>query len=256
VATIHGQEVAMPITNVHAGTRIDEIADDIYRISTPVAPNPGLPAGFTFNQFLIVDDEPVLFHAGLRRLFPLMREAMASVMPVEKLRWVSFSHFEADECGALPDWLAAAPNAAPLCGRLGAMVSINDFSDRPARALADGEIVDIGKKRLRWFDTPHLPHGWDAGYLAESTTRTLFCGDLFTQPGDKHDPVTDGDILGPSEAMRAAMDYYSNPGAAGPQIERLARLEPGLLACMHGASYRGDGGGVLRQLAAVLEPRR
>jgi flavorubredoxin len=242
----------MPITNPHTGTRIDEIADSIYRISTPVAPNPGLPAGFTFNQFLIVDDEPVMFHAGLRRLFPVVREAVASVMPVEKLRWVSFSHFEADECGALPDWLAVAPHAAPLCGQIGALVSVNDFSDRPARALADGEVVEIGRKRLRWFDTPHLPHGWDAGLLAESTTRTLFCGDLFTQPGDKHDPVTSGDIIGPSESMRAAMDYYSNVTAAGAQLERLASTEPALLACMHGASYRGDGSKALRELARVL----
>jgi flavorubredoxin len=242
----------MPITNTHSGTRIDEIADGIFRISTPVAPNPGLPAGFTFNQFLIVDDEPVMFHAGLRRMFPLVREAVASVMPVEKLRWVSFSHFEADECGALPDWLAAAPQAAPLCGQIGALVSVNDFVDRPARALADGEVVEIGKKRLRWFDTPHLPHGWDAGYLWESTTRTLFCGDLFTQPGDKHDPVTEGDVLGPSEAMRAGMDYFSNPAGARTQLERLARTEPALLACMHGASYRGDGSTALRQLADVL----
>jgi flavorubredoxin len=242
----------MPITNPHAGTRIDEIADDIYRISTPIPPNPGLPAGFTFNQFLIVDDQPVLFHTGLRRLFPLVKEAVASVMPVEKLRWISFSHFEADECGALPEWLAVSPHAAPLCGRIGAVVSINDFSDRPARALADGDIVDIGKRRLRWFDTPHLPHGWDAGYLSESTTRTLFCGDLFTQPGDKHEPVTDGDILGPSEAMRAEMEYFSNPRAAGVQIERLAHTEPALLACMHGASYRGDGSARLRELARAL----
>jgi flavorubredoxin len=242
----------MPITNAQAGTRIDEIAEDIYRISTPVAPNPGLPAGFTFNQFLVVDDEPLLFHAGLRRLFPLIREAVATVMPVHQLRWVSFSHFEADECGALPDWLAVAPQAAPLCGGIGAAVSVNDFSDRPARVLADGEVVEIGSKRLRWFDTPHLPHGWDAGYLFETTSRTLFCGDLFTQPGDRHDPVTEGDILGPSEQMRAAMDYFSNPLAAGSQIERLARTEPALLACMHGASYRGDGSTALRELAAVL----
>src|SRR5215213_7662583 len=239
----------MPITNTQTGTRIDEIGDDIYRISTPVAPNPGLPAGFTFNQFLIVDEQPVLFHTGLRRLFPLVSEAVAAVMPVSKLRWISFSHFEADECGALPDWLAAAPQAAPLCGRVGAMVSVNDFADRPARALADGEVVEIGKKRLRWFDTPHLPHGWDAGYLSESTTRTLFCGDLFTQPGDKHDPVTEGDILGPSEALRAAMDYFANPAGAAPAIERLAGTEPALLACMHGASYRGDGSAALRELA-------
>jgi flavorubredoxin len=254
-ATIHRAKevVTMPITNAHTGTRIDEIGPDIYRISSPVAPNPGLPAGFTFNQFLIVGDEPLLFHAGLRRLFPAMREAVATVMPVETLRWVSFSHFESDECGALNGWLAAAPHAAPLCGRIGAGVSLNDFADRPPRVLGDGEIVEVGTRRLRWFDTPHLPHGWDAGYLADTTTRTLFCGDLFTQPGDQHPPVTEGDILGPSEAMRAGgMDYFSNPASARAQIERLARTEPVLLACMHGASYRGDGAALLRQLASAL----
>jgi flavorubredoxin len=242
----------MPITNSRAGTRIDEIAAGIYRISTPVQPNPVLPAGFTFNQFLIVDDEPLLFHTGLRRMFPLVRDAVASVMPVAKLRWVSFGHFEADECGSLAEWLAVAPHAAPLCGRIGAMLSIEDISDRVPRVLADGESIEIGTKRVRWFDTPHLPHGWDAGILAETTTRTLFCGDLFTQPGATHDPVTEGDVLGPSEAMRATMEYYSNPVAAGALIERLAVSEPTLLACMHGAAYRGDGAAALRELATAL----
>jgi glyoxylase-like metal-dependent hydrolase (beta-lactamase superfamily II) len=125
-------------------------------------------------------------------------------------------------------------------------------ADRPPRVLADGDVIEIGTKRLRWFDTPHLPHGWDAGYLAESTTRTLFCGDLFTQPGAASDAVTEGDILGPSEAMRAAMEYYSNPTAAGPAIERLAATEPALLACMHGSAYRGDGAAALRALAVAL----
>ena len=164
----------MPITNAHAGTRIDEIAASIYRISTPVPPNPALPAGFTFNQFLIVDDEPLLFHTGLRRMFPFTREAVASVMPVDKLKWVSFGHFEADECGSLAEWLAIAPQAAPLCGRIGAMLSIGDISDRAPRVLADGESIEIGTKRVRWFDTPHLPHGWDAGTFPEPTPRPLF----------------------------------------------------------------------------------
>jgi flavorubredoxin len=242
----------MPTTNAHTGTRIDMVADDIYRISTPIAPNPGLPGGFTFNQFLIVDEQPLLFHTGPRRLFPFVRDAVATVMPVERLRWVSFSHFEADECGALGEWLTVAPAAEPLCGRVAAAVSINDVSARPARALVDGEVFEIGVKRLCWFDTPHLPHGWDAGYLAETTTHTLFCGDLFTQPGHVHDPVTDGDILGPSEAMRLATGYFCNPGGAGPMIERLVGSEPALLACMHGASYRGDGPALLRRLALTL----
>jgi flavorubredoxin len=248
-----GKEVAMPITNAHSGTSIDAIADNIFRISTPIPPNPGLlPTGFTFNQFLIVDEQPLLFHTGPRRLFPFIREAVASVMPVDRLRWVSFSHFEADECGSLNDWLALAPAAEPLCSRVGAGVSVNDIADRPARALADGEVIEIGRKRLRWFDTPHVPHGWDAGYLSELTTRTLFCGDLFTQPGAVHDPVTEGDIFGPSEIMRVASGYFCDPVGAGASLERLAASEPALLACMHGASYRGDGGQLLRQLAHTL----
>jgi len=242
----------MPVTNAQSGTRIDEIADGIYRISTPVSPNPGLPAGFTFNQFLIVDDEPLLFHTGLRKLFPLVSQAVAAVMPVERLRWVSFSHFEADECGALDEWLDAAPQALPLCGMIGGMVSISDVARRPPRMLADGEVVSLGAKRVRWHDVPHLPHGWDAGLISETTTRTLFCGDLFTQGGDAHAPVTEGDIVGPSEAMRAAMDYYANTATAAVQIERLATTEPALLACMHGASYRGNGAAALRELAAAL----
>jgi flavorubredoxin len=242
----------MPITNAQSGTRVDEIADSIYRISTPLPPNPVLSAGFTFNQFLVVDEEPLLFHTGMRKLFPLVRGAVAAVMPVEKLRWVSFSHHEADEDGALDDWLAAAPNAAPLCGQLGAMLTIEDIARRPPRVLADGETLAIGKKRVRWHDTPHLPHGWDAGYLDETTTRTLFCGDLFTQPGHTPAPVTEGDVLGPSEGMRAAMDYYSNPRAAAALLERLAGTEPVLLACMHGSSYRGDGAVALRALGQAL----
>lgn len=242
----------MPITNAQSNTRIDEIADSIYRISTPVPPNPGLPAGFTFNQFLIVDDEPLLFHAGLRQLFPLVSEAVATVMPVSRLRWISWGHFEADECGSLDAWLAAAPQAAPLVGQIGAMVSVNDFSLRPPRMVADGEVVSLGKKRVRWHDAPHVPHGWDSGFLSELTTRTLFCGDLFTQAGDKHDPVSEHDIVAPSEAMRAAMDYYSNPRAAAAQIEKLAATEPQLLATMHGASYRGNAAAQLRELAAAI----
>ncbi|MBA3452867.1 MAG: MBL fold metallo-hydrolase [Deltaproteobacteria bacterium] len=242
----------MPVTNAQTGTRIDEITDGIYRISTPVPPNPGLPAGFTFNQFLIVDDEPLMFHLGLRKLFPLVHEAVAMVMPVEKLRWLSFSHFEADECGSLDEWLAAAPNAAPLCGMIGGMVTIGDVSSRPPRMVADGETVSLGKKTVRWHDTPHIPHGWDAGLISELSTRTLFCGDLFTQPGAEHKPVTETDVLGPSVAFRAAMDYFANPTAAAARIDQLAATEPALLACMHGASYRGNGAAALRELATTL----
>jgi flavorubredoxin len=241
----------MPVTNAQSQTRIDEIADGIYRISTPVPPNPALPTGFTFNQFLLVDEEPLLYHTGMRKLFPLVREAVASVIAVEKLRWVSYSHGEGDESGALDEWLAAAPNAQPLVGRIAAMISASDAA-RPARALGDGETISIGKKSVRWIDTPHFPHGWDAGQIFETTTRTLFSGDLFTQPGAAHDPVTTGDVLGPSEAMRAAMDYYSNPRGAAAILERLAATEPRLLACMHGAAYGGDCGAALRALSAAL----
>jgi len=241
----------MPVTNAQSGTRVDEIADGIYRISTPVPPNPALPTGFTFNQFLVVDEEPVLFHMGMRKVFPLVRDAVASVMPVERLRWLSFSHWEPDESGSIEEWLAVAPNATPLVGRIGSLVTASDASRDP-RMLADGETIAIGKKRVRWIDTPHLPHGWDAGYLFETTTRTLFCGDVFTQPGAAHDPVTGGDILGPSEAMRAAMDYYANPRGAAALLEKLAATEAQLLACMHGASYRGDAPAALRALAKEL----
>lgn len=243
----------MPVTNAQSGTRIDEIEAGVYRISTPVPPNPGLPTGFTFNQYLVVDDESLIFHTGLRKIFPLIREAVASVMPVEKLRWVSFSHFEADECGALNEWLAVAPHAAPLCGQIGAMLSIHDVADRAPRVLRDGETISIGKKQLRWFDAPHLPHNWDAGYLAEATTRMLFCGDILTQPGAKHEPLTEKDVLGPSEAMRKKMEYYANTKNAAGMLERFAALEPTTLACMHGAAYHGDGAKVLRALASSLE---
>lgn len=239
------------ITSPQSGTRVDEVAPAIYRISTPVKTVPG---GFSFNQYLVVDDEPLLFHAGPRRMFPLVREAIASVMPVDRLRWIGFSHVEADECGALNDFLAAAPRSRPVCGRVAAMVSVDDLADRPARALADGEVLSLGGKSVRWLDTPHLPHGWDCGYLFEETTGTLLCGDLFTQPGADHAPVTEGDILGPSEAMRAGMDYFSRSTAARGLLEKLAATGPGTLACMHGSAWSGDGRRLILQLADVLAP--
>lgn len=240
----------MTVTNLQSGTRIDEIGDGIFRISTPVA----LPAGdaFSFNQYLIVDDEPLLFHTGLRQLFPLVREAVAHVMPVERLRHVAFSHVEADECGALNDWLAAAPRAAPMCGTVAAMVSIVDLADRPPRALADGELVSLGRHRVQWLDAPHLPHAWECGFLLEQATGTLLCGDLFTQPGDGRTALTEADILGPSEAFRHAMDYFSHSKHAGALLEKLANTRPATLACMHGSAWRGDGAALLRALAAEL----
>lgn len=242
----------MPVTNAQSGTTIDEIADSIYRISTPVPPSDAMPTGFTFNQFLIVDERPLLYHTGLRQLFPLTREAIASVMPVETLRYVAFSHVEADECGALNDFLAAAPQAVPLCGDIAAMVSVGDLADRPPQAMADGDTVDLGRHRVTWIATPHLPHAWECGHLHESTTGTLFCGDLFTQVGHQHPAVTEADILDPSEQARAMFDYYSHTKNGAALIDKLAKVEPTLLACMHGASWRGDGAALLRTLGTRL----
>lgn len=182
-------------------------------------------------------------------MFPLVREGVASVMPVEKLRYIAFSHIEADECGSLNEWLAVAPQASPLCGAVAAMVSVSDLADRPPRALADGETLSLGNHTVRWLDAPHLPHGWECGYLVEAHTKTLLCGDLFTQPGADLPAVTESDILGPSEAFRQAMDYFSHTTHAGPLLEKLASTEPATLACMHGSAWHGDGAGLLRALA-------
>jgi flavorubredoxin len=239
----------MTTTNAQTGTRIDEVADRIYRIHTPVREMPG---GFSFNQYLVVDDDPLLFHTGPRRMGPLVREAIAAVMPVDKLRWISFSHVESDECGGMNDLLAVAPRAQPLCGNIAAMVSMNDLADRAPRGLADGETVSLGAKSVTWIDAPHVPHGWENGFLFESSTKTLFSGDLFTQPGADHEPLTEGDILGPSEAFRAAMDYYSHTSRVRGPIERLAGLGATTLACMHGAAWRGNAGAILRALGDAL----
>jgi flavorubredoxin len=234
------------ITNAASGTRVDEVAQGIYRISTPVTI---LPGGFTFNQYLVQDEQPLLFHSGPRGLFPLVREAVTAVMPVEALRYVGLSHFEADECGALNEFLAVAPRAVPVCSQVAAMVSVDDFASRKARPLADGEVLALGERRVRWIDTPHVPHGWECGYLFEETTRTLLCGDLFTQGGAEHPPVTESDVLGPSEAMRAGLDYYSHGTTTRASLERLADLAPSTLACMHGSAWKGDGRGLLLALA-------
>ncbi len=242
----------MRITNSQSNTSIAEIGDGIYRISTPVPPMPALPVGFTFNQFLIVDDEPLLFHTGPRRMFPLVREAIEAVIPVSSLRYLGISHFEADEAGALNEFLAVAPRAAPLCGAIAKMVSVDDVADREARGLGDGEELSLGSHTVGWIDTPHLPHGWDCGYLFEKKTSTLFCGDLFTQPGAEHAPLIEGDILGPSETMRDAMDYYAHTRNTGGLIAKLAAHRPTTLACMHGSSWNGNGSGLLGQLAEAL----
>jgi len=240
----------MAITNKQSGTNVHEIADGIFRINSPVVIAGA--GGFSFNQYLVTDDDPLLFHTGPRKMFPLVREAVASVLPVERLRYVAFSHVEADECGSLNEWLAAAPQSVALCGTVAAMVSIGDLADRPPRALADGELLTLGKHSVRWFDTPHLPHAWECGFLMEELTSTLLCGDLFTQGGNDLPPVTESDILGPSEAFRREMDYFSHTKNARAMLDRLAATNPRTLACMHGSAWRGDGAKLLRSLADAL----
>lgn len=243
----------MSITNSESGTQIDEISRGIYRISTPVRPGPQMPPGFSFNQFLIAAEQPLLFHAGPRKLFPLVREAVRAVLPPESLRYIGFSHNEADESGALAEWLELAPRAQALCSRVGAMVFASDVGDRPVQAMADGERLDLGGHEITWLDTPHVPHGWDCGFIGELSTRTLLCGDLFTQGGDTNPPLTERDILGPSEAMRALFEYFSLSPTTTASLERLAAFEPRVLACMHGSAYAGDGRALLLELAKALE---
>lgn len=238
------------IVDPQSGTNVREIADGIYRINTPVQ----LPVGaFSFNQYLILDERPLIFHTGPRRMFPLVREAVTAIMPAERLAYIGLSHVEADECGSLNEFLAVAPAAVPLCGRIAALVSINDIADRPPRALADGEKVDLGRHALRWCETPHLPHAWDCGLMLDDTTRTLLCSDLFTQPGAGEEPLVETDILGPSEAFREAMDYYAHSPNTRAMLERLANEAPRTLACMHGSAWTGDGATILRALAASVD---
>lgn len=231
-------------------TKVDEIAAGVFRLSTlvgEVAP----PAGFSFNQFLILGDEPMLFHCGHRGMFPSISAAVARVMPVDRLRWISFGHVEADESGAMNAWLAAAPNAQVAHGALACDVSLNDLADRPPRALADGEVIDLGGKRMRWIPTPHVPHGWEAGCFYEEADGVLFAGDLLTHVGDGP-AITESDVLGPALAAEAMFHAMSMAPATGATLSALADLEPKTLALMHGSSFRGDGGAVLRGLAAAL----
>lgn len=230
-------------------TRINEIADGIYRLSTFV-PDIAPPAGFTFNQFLVLGDEPLMFHTGLRKMFPLNREGLSRLISPEKLRWIAFGHYEADECGAMNEWLAIAPNAEVAHGRTGCMVSLNDMADRPPRVLDDSEVIDLGGgKRVRYIDTPHTPHGWDAGVLYEESSRTLLCGDLFTQLGDGP-ALTEGDIVGPAIEAEDLFRYSALAPQMGMTIRGLAELSPRTLALMHGPSFTGDGRAALRSLAS------
>jgi flavorubredoxin len=235
-------------------TKVSEIAGGIYRLSTFV-PDIAPPAGFTFNQFLVLGDEPLLFHTGLRKMFPLNRAALSRILSPERLRWIAFGHFESDECGAMNEWLAIAPRAQAAHGQTGCLVSLNDFADRPPRALNDGETIDLGGgKHVRYIDTPHTPHGWDAGVLYEESTKTLLCGDLFTQLGDGP-ALTEGDVVGPAVAAEDLFQYSSLSPNMGTAIRALAGLAPRTLALMHGPSFSGDGGAALRALADDYDRR-
>jgi len=227
-------------------TKVNEIAEGIYRLST-FLPKVG-PKGLTFNQFLVAAAEPLLFHCGQRALFPTVSQAAGRIIELERLRFIAFSHIEADECGALGEWLDAAPGATVTHGAIGCAIWLNDQSPRPPRALADGEVLDLGDRRVRRLDTPHVPHCWDAGLLYEETTGTLFTSDLFTHGGDPA-AVTSGDIVGPAVAAEKQFGFTALTPAAGATIRRLAALRPQTLAVMHGSSFSGDAATVLASLA-------
>jgi flavorubredoxin len=231
-------------------TTTDEIADGIYRISTWV-PDVS-PDGFTFNQFLIAGEEPLLFHTGHRGMFPLVAEGVARVLPVETVRWITFGHVEADECGAMNMWLTAAPDSQVAHGALGCAISLNDLCDRPPRSLAEGEVLDLGGKRVRQISTPHVPHGWEAQVLYEEITGTLLCGDLFTQVGATP-ALTTGDIVGPALAAEELFHATALAPQTATTLRALGDLNPTTLALMHGPSFQGDGRTAFYELAAAYE---
>jgi len=235
-------------------TTIDEIADGIYRLST-YAPQVAPPAGLTYNVFLILGNEPLLFHTGKRRMFPSVSAAIARLLPPERLRWITFGHYESDECGAMNEFLAAAPSAQVAHGQTACRVTLNDMADRVPRALADGEVIDLGDgRRVRYIDTPHIPHGWEAGVLYEENTGTLLCGDLFTQVGNAP-ATTSSDIVGPALAAEDLFGFSSLHPSTGRTIRRLATLSPRMLALMHGPAFNGDCAPALRALADDYERR-
>lgn len=234
-------------------TKIDEIADGIYRLSS-YASQVALPAGLTYNVFLILGDEPLLFHTGKRGMFPYVSAAIARVLPPERLRWIAFGHYESDECGAMNEFLAAAPLAEIAHGQTACRVTLNDMADRAPRALADGEVIDLGGKRLRYLDTPHIPHGWEAGVLYEESTGTLLCGDLFTQLGDPP-ALTSDDIVGPAVAAEDLFRFSSLHPSTGRTTRRLATLAPRMLALMHGPAFAGDCQASLEALADDYDRR-
>jgi len=234
-------------------TKIDEIAPDVFRLSTYVA-----PIELQFNQFLVRDDEPLLYHTGMKGLFPAVRDAVAKILPPSQIRWIGFSHFEADECGALAEWQALAPQATPICTFVAKVVSVDDVvALRPARALADGETLTTGRRRFRLLQTPHLPHCWEASLLFEETDATLLCSDLFHQGGDV-EPVTTADVVG--RFRETLVGYQRGPLAnylpytprTDAMLRRLAALRPRTLATMHGSAFRGDGERALQDLAGVM----
>ena len=234
-------------------SNVTEIAPDVYRISTF---HPDF--GIQFNQFLIRDEEPFIMHTGMKKMFPVTLEALASIIDPATVRWVGFSHFESDECGALNDWLNVAPHAQAVCSFVGAVVSVNDFAIRPPRPLNDNEVFEIGRRRLRFLATPHVPHAWDAGLFFEETDKTLLCSDLFFQPGQP-EPMTESDLVG--SAKDAILAGLASPLAndmpytpyTNKTLLRLAELEPRTLAVMHGSSYRGDGRKAITELAGVIK---
>jgi flavorubredoxin len=233
-------------------TQTTEIADGIYRFSTFV-PEVG-PTGFTFNQYLIDDEQPLLFHTGHRAMFPSLAETVARITPLEGIRWIMFGHVEADECGAMNELLAAAPKAEVAHGVLGCLVSLNDLADRPPVPLTDGQVIELGAHRVRHIDTPHVPHGWEARVLYEETTNTLLCGDLFTQLGNGP-AITTGDILGAAAQAEDVFGATCLTPNTGPTIRRLAGLAPGTLAVMHGTCFTGDGESALLALADEYDSR-
>ncbi len=232
---------------------ITEIAPGVHRISILFK-----EINLQFNHFLIVDDEPLLYHTGMRRMFPEVLESVRHIIDPATLRWIGFSHFEVDECGSLNQWLAAAPHAQAVAGAIGSLVNLSDFADRPPRALAAHETFSTGKYRFRYVPTPHLPHGWDAGVLFEETQRTLLCSDLFHHDGDV-EPLFEGDIVGRTRAamrnmqLGPLMDYMPYSPKTRPLLETLAALRPATLATMHGSSFRGDGAKALLELDGVIK---
>jgi len=234
-------------------TRVDEIAADIFRISTYVP-----EFNLQFNQFLIRDDEPLLFETGMKQIYPLVRDAVSKVIDPSSLRYVSFSHFEPDECGSLNEWLGVAPRAEAVCSVVGAMVFVNDSALRPARGLQNDEIIQTGKYTFRFKSTPHLPHGWDAGFLFEEKTRTLLCSDLLGHGGDTS-PVTDSEIVSRFRETTSAFqggplsNYMPYTPHTEAQIRELASLKPRACATMHGATFVGDGEKALIDMAGVMK---